>query len=679
MYNITIIILIKEEKCMKNCLLDDDTMNSRPKLPKRAVITGGMPYGNKQMHFAHIGAVFIQADTFARFLRDRIGGENVIFVSGTDCYGSAPLVSHRKLTEEGKFNGSLEDFVRVNYESHKEVLEKYLIDIDLFSASGFGEAKAIHQEVCAEFFNTLYENGHLTKIVTPQFYDAEKEMFLNGRQVIGRCPIQGCQSTKAYADECELGHQYMPSELIAPKSVLTGNAPEMRDVANWYFDSPKFRGLLSEWSERLDAIPGFRKFIVSTIEEFLKKPVIYVKNESLDTYESIKSSIPAHSFESEAKKTSFTLIFDTLDERANACALLSANGVRYRTGKTLVPFRLTGNIEWGVPAPDCEDTKGLTFWVWPESLFAPISFTKTYLASIGKESDSWKQWWCDPDSAVYQFIGSDNISFYGPAEAGMWMGMQGKSPKSSPENGDLILPYIVANNHLLFLGTKAASSGDVPPPMALDLLNFYTPEQLRAHFLGLGLGLKSVSFQPKPLNKNANPTDADPVLKEGNLLTNVFNRVARSCFYTAQTYFGGCIPYAEITPEVLLQSQKTVVDYEKYMCAHEFHSVMNLLDSYIRGINKQWAANMKEENASLRLQTLADTFHMVRTAAVLLHPIAPSGTEMLLDYLNLGGEFWNWDRIFDTVYDFMPDKNSHALKFLEPRVDFFAKHASQFE
>ena len=60
----------------------------RPEFPKRAVITGGMPYGNKSLHFGHIGGVFVFADVFARFLRDRIGKENVIFVSGTDCYGS---------------------------------------------------------------------------------------------------------------------------------------------------------------------------------------------------------------------------------------------------------------------------------------------------------------------------------------------------------------------------------------------------------------------------------------------------------------------------------------------------------------------------------------------------------------------------------------------------------------
>ena len=71
----------------------------RPSFPRRAVITGGMPYGNKELHFGHIGGIFIHADVFARFLRDRLGPENVIFVSGTDCYGSPIVEHHRKLVE----------------------------------------------------------------------------------------------------------------------------------------------------------------------------------------------------------------------------------------------------------------------------------------------------------------------------------------------------------------------------------------------------------------------------------------------------------------------------------------------------------------------------------------------------------------------------------------------------
>ena len=131
------------------------------------------------------------------------------------------------------------------------------------------------------------------------------------------------------------------------------------------------------------------------------------------------------------------------------------------------------------------------------------------------------------------------------------------------------------------------------------------------------------------------------------------------------------------------EAEKTILEYERLMYRHEFHMVMNLMDTYIRGINKYWSKNFREAETNndreLILQILADTFHMVRVAAVLMHPIAPEGTEMILEYLNLGEEFWSWDRIFDPVYSFMENPEEHKLKFLEPRVDFFKKHPSQIK
>ena len=80
----------------------------RPAFPKRAVITAGMPYGNKELHLGHIGGVFIHADTFARFLKDRIGPDNVVFVSGTDCYGSPILEYYRQVVAKGDFKGTID-------------------------------------------------------------------------------------------------------------------------------------------------------------------------------------------------------------------------------------------------------------------------------------------------------------------------------------------------------------------------------------------------------------------------------------------------------------------------------------------------------------------------------------------------------------------------------------------
>lgn len=659
--------------------------DNRPQFPEKAVITGGMPYGNKKLHFGHVGGVFVFADVFARFLRDRIGKENVIFVSGTDCYGSPIAESYRKLSAEQGYRGSIEDFVRDNHESQKKTLEDYGISLDLFGASGLGRTAEIHNEVSDRFIRRLYENGQLEKISTAQFYDEKARTFLNGRQVVGKCPVQGCQSEKGYADECDLGHQYMPQDLIDPKSTLTGEKPVMKNVDNWYFKLTDHYDILREYAEDIRNRENVRQVVCKTVSEFLEPPVIYIMNDFRNKYEELKDRLESHELIEEPKKTSFTVKFNTLPEREKSCTVLSEAGIRFRTGKTLVPFRLTGNIEWGVPAPVLENEEPLTVWVWPESLWAPISFTQAYLESEGRSRSEWKDFWCSDKAQVYQFIGQDNIYFYGVAEMAMFMALQGKDGLSvHPENGELQLPILVANHHILFLDKKASSSGAVKPPMAADLLDYYTPEQLRMHFLSLGLGMRSVSFQPKPLNPAAKPEDSDPVTKEGFLLSNVFNRIIRTCFYDAQKYLDGKMPVGAVDDDILAESEKAVLEYERFMYKFEFHQVTYILDSYIRKASKYMAKAKAEadkaDDNELRRKWLINVFHMIKTSAVLLHPIAPFGTEMVREYLNVGDDIWNWDHIFDPMADnILAGKTEHQLKFLEPRVDFFKRHESQFE
>ena len=651
----------------------------RPEFPKRAVITGGMPYGNKELHFGHVGGMFVFADTFARFLRDRIGKENVVFVGGTDCYGSPIAEGWRKKVEAGEFEGSLENFVQRNHDKQQKTLDDYGISPDIFAASGLGRSKEIHADVTDWFIRSLHEKGQLEQISTMQFYDEKAGCFLNGRQVIGKCPVEGCTSEKGYADECDLGHQYMPENLIDPVSTLTGEKPTMRPVTNWYFKLRDYEELLKNWIEMLKKRKDVRPVVWKTIEEFLKPPVIYIKREFEEKYLSLKDSMPAHEYLEEKKKPSFTIEFKTLSDCDEACKVLANNGIRYRTGKTLVPFRLTGNIEWGVPAPVMDGVDGLTVWVWPESLWAPISFTQTYLEQQGRSRDEWKNYWCSKESGVYQFIGQDNIYFYGIAEPAMWIAQQASAEKTAdPAEGEMQLPVIIANHDILFLDKKASSSGAVKPPMADDLLNYYTPEQLRMHWLGLGLGQRSVSFMPKPYNPDAKPDDADPVVKDGLLLSNVYNRMVRTAFYTTQKHFDGVMPSNTPSEQVLADGKKAVLDYERHMSKFAFHQCTYVLDSYIRNGSKLMAKTIREDTPAEELsQALADLFYMIKTAAVLLHPMAPFGTEKVREYLQVGEEMWSWEHIFEPLTYFVGE--NHKLKFLPPRTDFFTRHESQFD
>ena len=644
----------------------------RPTFPKRAVITGGMPYGNKQLHFAHFGGYMVHADTFARFLRDRIGSENVVFVSGTDCYGSPAIEYFRRLKAEGKINfDSIEQFVEHNHKLQKQTYLNFEIEHNLFGASAIEPSKSVHEEMSKMFIETLYKNNEISLLGSMQFYDEEHKCLLNGRQVVGKCPIENCQSEKGYADECDLGHQYSPIELIDPISTLSGKKPTLVKINNWYFNLENHLDELVNWSNSIAKDKSTRSFMIKEVNEFFKAPEIYIKKDQLDEFLALKDKLPEfEDITPNPKAPSKTFAFKKLTDRERACEILSANQIRFRTGKTLVPFRLSGDVDWGVPCPEIEGLKNQTFWVWPESLWAPISFTKTYLMSKGKSEDEWKKFWASDDAEVYQFIGEDNLYFYGPAQQAIFKAMNiGLKPTN-----------IIPSKHVLFLNKKASSSGSFKPPMAHEILEHYTAEQLRMHFLGMNLGNNNVSFMPKPFNPDATPEEVDTVLKEGNLLTNVYNRVLRTLFYTVQNEFNGVVPVGDIRPEIKAELKDSILKYERFMAEKKFHQVINVVDVLVRNINKYWVANFnncktKEELANL----IANTLEQIKVANVLLHPIAPSGTENVANYLGLKENWNSWEFIFDDVYTFFDNKENHKLKTLKEKEDFFKKHPTQLE
>ena len=527
----------------------------------------------------------------------------------------------------------------------------------------------------------MYQHGFLSQLSTPQFFDPVKEVFLNGRQVIGKCPIEGCTSEKAYADECDLGHQYMPSELIDPISTLSGVKPIIKNVTNWYFNLESFMELLQQRMDFLTTQTNTRKFEIKAMEEFLKPACVYVQRKQINDLDELRRLFPEHEIVDEEKKPSITFIFQCLEDRDKAREVMDEKGIHYRTGKTLVPFRLSGNIEWGVPVPQKDGVSDLTFWVWPESLWAPISFTRTYLEQKGFGPDEWKKWWNDEEACVYQFIGQDNIYFYGLAEMGLFAGVFFDN-KDEMDMTKMNLPHIVANNHILFMDKKASSSSELKPPMADELLEYYSPEQLRMHFLSLGLSTKSVGFKPQVYLPIEEREGQDPALKEGNLLTNVFNRLIRSCFYSSQSYYDGKLPQGTVDEKIRDMVNSAALEFERHMYNHDFHRITYVLDSLIRDVNKHWVNNVKiaekEENAELRTQILVDCLYGVKVITTLLHPIAPTGCDMVKEYLGVDERIYDWNHIFDDLADWInPDE--HVFKFLEPKVDFFKKPECQFE
>lgn len=716
------------------------TRADRPSWPRRAVVTAGMPYGNKGLHFGHVGGVFVPADFYARFLRDRLGRENVIFVSGTDCYGSPIMEGFRKRRETDGYDKHISDYVRENHDSQETDLASFGVSCDLYAGSALEPAVHIHERVTAEIVERLHEQGKLTKLTTKQFFDPAAGQFLNGRQVLGRCPIQGCKSEKAYADECDLGHQFEPEELIAPKSALTGETPELVPVDNLYFDLPSYTEFMREHTERLAADPTVRSVVSKTMQEWLDAPRLFIQVKFRDEFEAVRGELPTHEvIEAEGNKGSFTVVFPTWRERDEAHEVLNRAGVRFRSGKALVPFRISGNVEWGVPLPEVEGCRDLTAWVWPESLWAPISFTRAVLARDAAKLENegadpselaptavedaeltgdapamimdepaythasldWRDWWASEDARAYQFIGQDNIYFYCIAQSGMWEALDWGMQQSC----------VAANYHILYMGKKASSSSQTPPPLAHEMLDHYTSEQLRAHWLSLGLGEKPVSFSPKAFDtrvtgkdKDGNPVLArddkrviDPALKEGALLTGVFNRLARSCFYGVSVkegdeaaYRTGCIPAGAPSEAVVAETEQAIIAFEQAMHTFELHHALGVCDELLRAANKRWSdASKGAKNAegaeadSAMTQALVDAFHQLRATTVLMHGIVPTGCEKICEHFAIAPEvFFSWDNIFKTndelVSELGEQPGKHAVKALPPRFDFFEKHPSQF-
>ncbi len=665
----------------------------RPHFPRRAVVTAGMPYGNKGLHFGHVAGVFVPADFYARFLRDRIGAENVIFVSGTDCYGSPIMEGFRKAGETG-YDGSIEDYVRSFHEEQISALAHYNISLDLYAGSGLEPAAPVHATFTKQLIERLHERGYLHRMSTKQFYDVQAQQFLNGRQVQGRCPVRGCKSEKAYADECELGHQFEPEELIAPRSQLTNTTPELRPVDNWYFDLPSFRDQLEALMDVWHNDPQVRPVVTNTVRESLIDPTIYIQNSYRDTFNEVALHLPAHTLnEAGSKQSSFSVTFGSWQDRDAARNILEEHGIRFRTGKTLLPFRITGNISWGVAAPELDGLSQLTVWCWPESLWAPISFTQTVLAQADDthSSHNWQDWWCADDAQVFQFIGQDNIYFYCIAQPALWEALDWNLNQDIP----------VANFHILFMNKKASSSGTIKPPMAQELLAYYTPEQLRVHWLSLALDTKAVSFAPKPLNNSVSyknkktgeevlvrddPRVADPVLKEGTFLTNILNRLARSCCYGAQNVCNARLPQADPSLEVVEACTKATCEYERRVHDMDIHGALAVAENFCRSANKRWdeARKTSQGNDAAYEAALADAFCALRTATLLWHPAVPKGCELICSYLGFADkDFFSWEHAFENCSELArslgEDPAQHKLRTLPPRFDFFAKHPSQLK
>ncbi len=302
---------------------------------EKVLVTSALPYANGPIHLGHLSGAYLPADIYVRY--KRLKGDDVIYICGSDEHGVPITITADK---EGV---SPQVIIDRYHNQNKAAFEKFGMSFDIYSRTSI----PLHHKTAQEFFLSFYNQGLLKEKKSLQFYDPKARKFLPDRYVEGTCPK--CGYEEARSDECEkCGAIYEPTELINPKSKITGETPELRETSHWYFP-------LGEFQERL--------------EKYIDK---------------------------NSKK------YNWKDNVLNYCRGWFKEGLNDRA--------VTRDLDWGVKVP-LENAEGKVLYVWFEAVLGYISATKKLSEERG-EPELWRKYWQSDDTKYIAFIGKDNIVFH---------------------------------------------------------------------------------------------------------------------------------------------------------------------------------------------------------------------------------------------------------------------------
>ena len=283
-------------------------------MSKRKMITAALPYANGPVHIGHLAGVYIPADVYARFQRST--GQEVAFICGSDEHGIPITIRAKK---EGITPQDVVD-------KYHEIIKKSFVDLGISFDEYSRTTSKKHYEVSQEFFLNLYNKGKFEEEISEQFFDEQAGEFLADRYIVGTCPK--CSNENAYGDQCEkCGSTLSPTELINPKSMLSGNTPVLKETKNWYLPLNEYENFLNEW-------------IIKGHQDDWKPNV----------YGQVKSWI----------------------------------------NDGLKPRAMTRDLNWGVPVP-LPNAEGKVLYVWFDAPIGYISFTQEWAEKNGKNwKDFWQ-------------------------------------------------------------------------------------------------------------------------------------------------------------------------------------------------------------------------------------------------------------------------------------------------
>ncbi len=283
-------------------------------IPKRYTITAALPYTNGPIHIGHLAGVYVPSDIYSRYLR--LQGRDVLFVCGSDEHGVAISMKAKK---EGVSPQEIID-------KYDGIIRKSFLDFGISFDNYSRTSSKIHHDTASEFFKKLYDKGDFIEQVTEQLYDAKANQFLADRFVIGTCPK--CGHEEAYGDQCEkCGSTLNATDLINPKSTITGEIPVMKSTKHWFLPLDRYDEFLREW------------ILVGHKNDW--KPNVYGQ---------VKSWIDGG----------------------------------------LEPRAVTRDLDWGIDVP-IEGAEGKKLYVWFDAPIGYISATKEWALREGKEWEPyWK-------------------------------------------------------------------------------------------------------------------------------------------------------------------------------------------------------------------------------------------------------------------------------------------------
>ena len=312
------------------------------KQPKRYLVTSALPYANGPLHIGHLAGAYLPADIYVRWLRGM--GEDVLHVCGSDEHGAAITIKARQQGVTPR------EIVDKYHQLFQETFRRIGVDFDVYHRT----SSPLHHETSQDFFRQLYQQGAFVEQESEQYYDEEAQAFLADRYITGTCPR--CQHPNAYGDQCEnCGSSLSPTELIEPRSTLTGNAPVLRSTRHWYLPLDQHEEWLRPWITE------------GTLDGNVQHDPSSWKNHVLGQCRS----------------------------------WLDAG---------LQPRAMTRDLDWGVDVPEeIPGAEGKKLYVWLDAPIGYISATKAWAEETGGD---WKAWWQDADTALIHFIGKDNIVFH---------------------------------------------------------------------------------------------------------------------------------------------------------------------------------------------------------------------------------------------------------------------------